>query len=326
MRSLVFLAVLGSASTLPGQNPGINDYGPPEYGHGLSEKDALSGWISLFDGSSTFGWQRSVRVGDQLYAGFSTSSFCDYDLKVEVSRPGKLMLGRTSIEFTSTGPFTHSYDGKTPGQIELRDKLAVKSLVIRPRNLESLFDGKDWSTNWKRIDHAKLPKERWPTWTVKDGLLTAVGGPGALEYQGKQFGDGVLQIEARMNKQYVNGGFFFRAIPGDFMNGYEAQLYNRCKDNDPGKPATWATGAIDDRQNTRRLTSRDGQFFVMTVVANGPHLATWVNGYQTVDWTDTRKPHANPRQGKRVEAGVIQLQAHDPETDLTFKKVAAAAW
>jgi hypothetical protein len=188
--------------------------------------------------------------------------------------------------------------------------------------MTALFNGKDL-TGWKRIDHASLPAERRPTWSVHDGLLRAVGGPGALESD-TSFGDGVLQIEARMNWRYANGGVFFRAIPGDFMNGYEAQLYNRCIGDDPGRPFTWATGAIDDRQNARRLVSRDREFFVMTIVAGGPHIATWVNGHQTVDWTDARPAHANARQGKRIEPGAIQLQAHDPGTDITFRRIAVA--
>jgi hypothetical protein len=108
------------------------------------------------------------------------------------------------------------------------------------------------------------------------------------------------------------------------MNGYEAQLHNRCEDGDPAKPSKYSTGGIDDRQNARRLVSRDGESFRMTVIAHGPHIATWVNGYQLTDWTDTREKNDNPRKGLRVEAGTIQLQAHDPETDLEFLGIYAA--
>ena len=79
-----------------------------------------------------------------------------------------------------------------------------------------------------------------------------------------------------MRAKLVNGGVFFRSIPGDFMNGYEAQLFNGCYENDPAKPARFSTGAIDDRQLARRLVSRDLEPLVMTVIAAGPHLATWV--------------------------------------------------
>jgi hypothetical protein len=131
----------------------------------------------------------------------------------------------------------------------------------------------------------------------------------------------VLQIDIKTRKRHANGGVFIRCITDDFMNGYELQVYNRCRDGDPSKPEFWATGGIDDRQNARRLVSRDFEYYRMTVIARGPHLATWINGYQVTDWTDTRKPDPNPRKGLRVEPGSLQLQAHDPLTDVEFKNI-----
>jgi hypothetical protein len=206
--------------------------------------------------------------------------------------------------------------------IQLEGGLAVRSVHVRPLGLQSLFNGQDL-TGWKRIDHAKLPEERRPKWEVQNKMIVATGGPGALEYQGRLFGDLVLQVEVRTRLRHANGGLFFRSIPGDFMNGYEAQVYNRCRENNVLQPWTWATGAIDDRQNARKLASRDGQPFLLTVIARGPHLATWVNGVQTTDWTDTRKPHANPRQGLRLEPGSLQLQAHDVGTEIEFRRIEA---
>jgi hypothetical protein len=101
-------------------------------------------------------------------------------------------------------------------------------------------------------------------------------------------------------------------------------LFNGCYEQDPAQPARYSTGAIDDRQLARRLVSRDLEPLTMTVIAAGPHIATWVNGWQMTDWTDTREKHENPRQGLRLEAGTIQLQAHDPETDIEFRQVKIA--
>jgi hypothetical protein len=211
------------------------------------------------------------------------------------------------------------------GPIRLEGGAAVRRLAVRPLGLRPLFNGKDLE-GWKRIDHPKLPAERRPLWEVRDGLLRTVGGPGALESQGKHYSDGAIRIEARSLLRHANGGLFFRSQPGLLMMGYEAQLYSRCHDGDVARPWTWATGAIDDRQNARRLVSRDGEFLVMTVAARGPHLATWVNGYQVTSWTDRRERHPNPRQGLRLEPGSIQLQAHDSGTELEFRRVEAAQW
>jgi hypothetical protein len=210
------------------------------------------------------------------------------------------------------------------GPIELKGGAAVKSLAVRPLGLEDKFNGKDLD-GWTIIPHSSLAADRQTKWSVAkddthDGWIRGVGGPGGLEAAGS-YGDLVLQLEVRTRGKLVNGGVFTRAIPGDFLNGYETQVFNACYDQDPAQPARYSTGAIDDRQLARRLVSRDGEAFTMTVIASGPHLATWVNGFQTTDWTDTRAKHENPREGLRLKPGAIQLQAHDEGTDVEFRNV-----
>jgi hypothetical protein len=53
-------------------------------------------------------------------------------------------------------------------------------------------------------------------------------------------------------------------------------------------------------------------------------MATWVNGYQVSDWTDTRPANDNPRQGLRLAPGTISIQGHDPTTDLLFRNLRLA--
>lgn len=57
------------------------------------------------------------------------------------------------------------------------------------------------------------------------------------------------------------------------------------------------------------------------LIAQGDRFASWVNGYQVVNWQDTRKPSDNPREGRRLEAGHLSLQGHDQTTDLDFRSV-----
>jgi len=59
-------------------------------------------------------------------------------------------------------------------------------------------------------------------------------------------------------------------------------------------------------------------------VARGNHLAVWVNGYQTADFTDTRPPDKNARKGSKTDKGLISLQGHDPSTDLNFRNLRIA--
>jgi hypothetical protein len=62
----------------------------------------------------------------------------------------------------------------------------------------------------------------------------------------------------------------------------------------------------------------------MTLIATGPHIATWVNGVQVIDWTDNRAPDDNARNGLRLTPGPIQLQAHDRNTDVEFTNIRIA--
>lgn len=289
-----------------------------EYGHGLTAKQALAGWISLFDGKTTYGWTDAKCHSGALSGGRTTSSFVNFEIQGEAQTAGELLVGDKSEKLTP-GKFQLKFKLAQPAPIRLGEGLALTQLTLKPLGLKSKFNGEDF-TGLTVLKHPRRPAEEQAKWVVEDGYLRAVGGPGAVELAG-HYGDLVLRVEVRTRHPLVNGGVFVRSIPGDFMNGYEAQLFNACYDQDPDKPARYSTGAIDDRMLARRLVSRDEELFVMTVIAQGPHISTWVNGYQTVDWTDTRELHDNPRQGLRLKPGSIQLQAHDSETDIEFRRV-----
>jgi hypothetical protein len=117
---------------------------------------------------------------------------------------------------------------------------------------------------------------------------------------------------------------FFRSIPGEFWNGYESQIQNGYKDGDRTKPVDCGTGGIYRRVSARKVVADDFTWLTKTIVADGPQIAVWVNGYQVTDWTDRRKPHANPRSGLRMAPGTIILQSHDPTTNFDFRNIRLA--
>ena len=100
------------------------------------------------------------------------------------------------------------------------------------------------------------------------------------------------------------------------MMGYECQISNATKDGNPLTPADCGTGGFFRRQDARIVAAQDQAWLSMLLVADGPSMATWVNGLQVSQWTDSREPHENPRKGVRLEAGTLMLQAHDPTTDI----------
>lgn len=292
--------------------------GPQEYGHGLTAEQGKAGWISLHDSKTTFGWEGARVARGVLVGGRTTGAFGAVTIQGRASIGGTLRLAGKVVARPKAGEtFQVSVRGLR-GRLELADELAVETLILKPMALKTILDGQPPGETWKRVDRPSVPAEKRPVWRVEKGKLHAVGGPGALEYTGGRFGDFVLQMEVRSLSRHANGGLFFRNQPGTCMMGYEAQIHSRCEAGDPARPSRYSTGGIDDRQNARRLVSRDFQPFLMTVIASGSHLATWVNGYQMTDWTDTRPEHENPRRGLRLEPGTLQLQAHDPDTDIEF--------
>jgi hypothetical protein len=192
---------------------------------------------------------------------------------------------------------------------------------IRPLATTPLFAGKNLD-GWK-VNQADPKRVASKFEVTKAGELSVKDGPGDLVTD-KEFDNFVLQFECKTLGDGLNSGVFFRCIPGQYQNGYEAQVQNAFLDKDRTKPKDFGTGAIYRRVPARKVVSDDREWFTMTVVADGRHISTWVNGYQTVDWTDDRKENENPRQGYRAAKGPLSIQGHDPTTDLLFRNIRVA--
>ena len=197
-----------------------------------------------------------------------------------------------------------------------KGSIAFKDVFLRPLDLSPMFNRENldgWDDSQKGVSSFEV---------TESGDLKMTSGRGQLESK-KLLGDFVLQANCKTNAAGLNSGIFFRSIPGDLTNGYESQIQNQIRDGDPTKPVDCGTGGIFRRQDARRVNAEDMKWFTKTIVAVGPHVSVWVNGYQVTDWTDKRKPHANPRKGLRLEAGSIILQGHDPTTDILFGEIDA---
>jgi hypothetical protein len=195
--------------------------------------------------------------------------------------------------------------------------VAFRNIRLRPIGLKPMLNGKDlagWNTS--NVENSKFE-------VADNGELHVTNGRGILETTAS-YGDFVMQLDAYVDGDGLNSGIFFRSIPREYANGYESQIHNRFKEDDPTKPTDFGTGAIYRRVPARRIVSKDREWFTKTLVATGPHIAVWVNGYQATDWTDTRPPSENPREGLRTKPGTISIQGHDPTTNLRFRRLRIA--
>ena len=358
----------------------------------LTRQEIADGWILLFDGKTTFGWQTEgeasvlegalVLGGEQASRAACTTRFGSCELKLEFLGQTQLVLdegGRSSaswglgnpttwqaahakIEFdptrSRTGVTINAEASRNPNifeakarfgrnpvvlrfEVPISGKVSLRNVKLRPLDLKPLFNGKDLS-GWKEF---KGPRYKSKFTVTPEGWIHIKNGPGDLQTEG-QWDDFVLQIDCQSNGDRLNSGVFFRCRPNEYQNGYEAQVHNGYT-APPGKeytleeydPAThklmdkkktrytamdYGTGAIYRRIPARFQAAKDHEWFTMTIIAQGKHIATWVNGIQMVDWTDNRPPNDNARNGCKLGKGPISLQGHDPTTDLYFRNVRIA--
>jgi hypothetical protein len=370
----------------------------------LTPKEIAEGWILLFDGETTFGWDAiakpDVRGGvlihgsDQDVHASTTTTFHYYELKLDylIEQTAKNADSVTWHAYPHGKHPLTMYKGWASATLKIKDdgirgitspivdkkgatgvghgfaqgfgpspvfespvttqtitfnvpkgsKLSLRNIKLKPLGTKPLFNGKDLS-GWKKFDAD--PKRAKSQFTVtNDGWLSIINGPGDLQST-DEWADFVLQLDCRTNGDNLNSGVFFRCIPGQYQNGYEAQIQNQkakepktytVEEYDPkthelkGKKTVenwsqdYGTGAIYRRIPARRSVAKDREWFTMTVVARGRHIATWVNGIQVLDWDDNRSENENARNGCRLKKGPISLQGHDPTTDLNFRNIRIA--
>lgn len=234
---------------------------------------------------------RVVSSGHRIQVWINDVQTCDYE-EPEGRRLGRGFIG---LQYNSGA-------------------VAFRNLRIRPLNLNEVELDRElsaWNTAESRASQFSVSETK---------ELRIKGGPGQLESR-DEFGDFVLSLQSRTEAAGLNSGVFFRCLSGDYMNGYESQIQNQFRDGDRGQPVDCGTGGIFRRANARFVNANDQEWFSKTIIACGPNISVWVNGYQVTDWTDRREPHPNPRNGKRLDPGTIILQGHDPGTDISFKNI-----
>lgn len=365
--SQVVLTLLALIVTLPPQ--AADEPGPNK----LTPREIADGWLLLFDGETTFGWRidGDARVedgtlvlgGGRATTATTTTAFpnevCSFHFLARwegkapphfalpglregsFAAPAKFGFRTESIRQTKPLPSLTTLPAPWKFELPAGSKLFLRDVKVRHEDLRPIFNGKDLS-GWKRFDQP--PRDR-SQFTVVDGVIRLKNGPGDLQSE-ESWADFILQLDSKTNGKHLNSGVFFRCRPGEYQQGYEAQIHNafleaptreytldvydpdtnQLKEKRKGKYAAtdFGTGAIYRRQPARKQVAKDFEWFTMTVVAQGRHIGVWVNGILVTDWTDNRPLKDNAREGCRLDAGPVSLQGHDPTTDLSFRNLRVA--
>jgi hypothetical protein len=154
-------------------------------------------------------------------------------------------------------------------------------------------------------------------WEVKDGLLVGAGPMSHLFTEKGDYKNFRFRVEMKINDKGNSGMFFRSGFRGGVPKGYEAQLNathgDRVKtgsiypNGEFGLDKFKAVTCIMDK-----AAHKADEFFTQEVFAEGPKLSTFVNGIRQIEWTDPEH---------RFKEGHFALQAHDPGSVMTFRKV-----
>lgn len=270
--------------------------------------------VNIFDPHEKWPTGSINEVAKARHTQKTAGQWNTFDLTVDGDHLVVRLNGETTVD---------AHDGRqSRGVIALQNfkgegNVRFRNVKLKPLGMKSIFNGKDLA-GWREIPGRKSVYSVTP-----EGWLNVKNGNGDLQSEG-EYGDFVFQLDIISNGDHLNSGVFFRAIAGQFWSGYESQIRNQWEGENRSKPVDYGTGGLYNRQPARRVVSNDREWFTKTIIAHGPHLATWVNGIQVTDFTDRRTPNKNARQGYRAEAGVLSLQGHDPTTDLSFRNLRIA--
>ena len=215
-----------------------------------------------------------------------------------------------------------------------------KEIAGRPCAWRSLFNGKDLA-GWK-----VYPGKKSKFTVTKEGWLNVKDGPGDLQTEG-QWADFVCKWSASATASTSTAASSSAACPASTSRAtrprsatssppeptqeYTVEEYDprdaQADGQEEGQvrpPWTTAPGPSTAACRPARQVAKDGEWFTMTVVAHGRHLATWVNGVRWWTGPTTGPRSDNARQGCRLGKGAISIQGHDPTTDLSFRNLRIA--
>lgn len=192
--------------------------------------------------------------------------------------------------------------------------LSLTPLFAAEDGFTSLFNGKDL-TGWKVNEHTD-------TFSLEDGAIVAHGPRSHCFYVGDfhnhTFKDFELRVDV-MTKPGSNGGIYIQTEyqpqgwPG---KGFEIQV-NNTYNTDPRK-----TGSIYEVKDNAGKVAEDNKWFTEDITAKGDTISVKVDGKLVSEWTQPADwAGTKDFPGRRIGAGTIALQGHDPGSTVYYKNI-----
>lgn len=182
-----------------------------------------------------------------------------------------------------------------------------------------------WELLFNGIDLTGWEVDGRGTWSVRDGVLISENGPSHLftrdKYQNFELSWHLCTYDVAVPKaRFGNSGVFLRTFKtGEaYPKGYEVQVDPYDIKNPTGGIYGMAPGTLlVDRSGHWKpaafLDVHEGKWIHQRARIEGNHIQVWVNGSQTLDWTDTRNQFGAP--------GYIALQNHHPTDVVLFTSI-----
>ncbi len=184
---------------------------------------------------------------------------------------------------------------------------------------QSLFDGQSLA-GWRAGENPN-------SWAVRDGAIVTQGDRSHLFYEGRvadhdfknfEFSAEVMTTPGSNSGIYIHTQFQQRDFPAA---GYELQVINS---NPPGGgyQEHKMTGSIYAIRNTWQAPAADNQWFTFRILVSGKTIQTFINDKLICDYTEGENPwRPNDKRGRLLGSGTFALQAHDPGSVVSFRKL-----
>ncbi len=198
--------------------------------------------------------------------------------------------------------------------LELRDQVNTTqpAATMQPASQDgwkTLFNGRDL-TGWSGSKPGG--------WKIEDGALASQADGGDL-WTTEQFGDFVLELEAKVDKGANSGIFIRNPKPGDWYAGMEIQVLDSFGKEKPGVHDSGAN--YDVLAPSKNMMKAPGEWNRFVITARGNRIQVALNGEQVLDqdlnrWTEAGKnPDGTTNKFKTAykdmpRAGHIELQEH----------------